>query len=96
MKLLYIVLAIVFSIVLLQSFSSDNIIILRKLDSSIQRTDSLVHVTKHHVMYLDSAQVDNLNQIDSLSLVIETMAKQRQLIKPIVIHDTVFIEYDVD
>lgn len=95
MKLLYIALLIVFSIVILQSFSSDTIVILKKLDVSIRRTDSIVHQTKHHVLYLDSAQTYSLNQIDSLNNVIKAISKQ-VVTKTVIVHDTVFIAYDVD
>jgi ABC-type oligopeptide transport system substrate-binding subunit len=92
MKVLYATLTAVFIILILQSFSNDNVNVFKSLDSSIRRTDSIVCETKKHVNYLNEHHTKDMNEIDSLKQVLNTMKRIEPVRVYTIVHDTVVVQ----
>lgn len=92
MKVIYATLTLVFVIMIFQSFSNDNTVVFKSLDSSIRRTDSIVCATKTHVKFLDSHHTDDMREIDSLKRLVHSMKQTKQVSTVRIVRDTIFIE----
>jgi hypothetical protein len=92
MKVLYATLTAVFIILILQSFSNDNINVFKTLDLSIRRTDSIVCETKKHLNYLNEHHTKDMNEIDSLKRVLNTMKRNEPIRIYTIVYDTVIVQ----
>jgi hypothetical protein len=92
MKVLYATLTAVFIILILQSFSNDNINVFKTLDLSIRRTDSIVCETKKHLNYLNEHHTKDMNEIDSLKRVLNTMKRSEPIRIYTIVYDTVIVQ----